>query len=86
MWRVPVSVPALTALPTVVGLAGGTHPLLDITQHPWTELGKKKNNFKPLNPDLIAEIDRRWDIYFAPVDGGGDSQESRTRHSGRIPS
>ncbi|KAL3826997.1 hypothetical protein ACHAXA_000061, partial [Cyclostephanos tholiformis] len=40
---------------------GGTHPLLDITQHPWTELGKKKNNFMPLNPDLVAEINRHGD-------------------------
>lgn len=35
-------------------------------------MGKKMNNFKPLNPDLIAEIDHPWDIYFAPADGGGE--------------
>ena len=47
---------------------GGTNPLIDLTQHPWTVLGKK--NIQPLNPDLIAEIHRRWNKYFASVDGG----------------
>ena len=56
---------------------GGTHPLLDITQHPWTELGKKKNNFKPLNPDLVAEINRRWNIYFSQADGDNLSRKPR---------
>jgi hypothetical protein len=56
---------------------GGTHPLLDITQHPWTELGKKKNHFKPLNPDLIAEIYCRWNIYFSHSDGDDLSRKPR---------
>ena len=56
---------------------GGKNPLIDITQHPWMVLGKKKNNFKPLNPDLIAEIDRHWDINFSQVDGGDLSRKPR---------
>jgi hypothetical protein len=56
---------------------GGTHPLIDITQHPWTESGKKKNNFKRLNPGLIAEIDLHWDIYSSQVDGDDLSRKPR---------
>ena len=47
---------------------GGTNPLIDLTQHPWTALGKK--NIQPLNTDLIAGIHCRWNKNFASVDGG----------------
>ncbi len=69
LWENVNSTKVLVAM--CIGLMdkGGMHPLLEIMQHPWMELGKKKNNFKPLNPDLIAEINCCWNIYFSQADG-----------------